>query len=69
MKQCKKYRLDPTSKPCVIVKRTLGKGVTEAALFVHKKIISKYEPKNIFITLLSAYYAYNMPHVDKCINV
>ena len=57
-----------TTQPCVIMKGVLGEGIKEAALFVHNKIINTFEPKNILIVLLSAYYSYNMHYTDGCVN-
>ena len=50
------------------MKGVLGEGIKEAALFVNKKIITTFEPKNILIVLLSAYYSYNMHYTDGCVN-
>jgi len=58
----------PTTQPCVIMKGVLGEGIKEAALFVHKKIITTFEPKDVLIILLSAHYVYNMHYTDGCVN-
>ena len=50
------------------MKGVLGQGIKEAALFVHKNIVTTFEPKNILIVLLSAYYSYNMHYTDGCVN-
>jgi len=56
----------PTLQPCVIMKGTFGEGIKEAALFVYKNLITTFEPKNVIIILLSAYYSYNMHYSDGC---
>ena len=56
------------TQPCIVVRGTMGQGIQETVLVVDKQEIATFNPANIALVLLSAFYGYNMHYTEGCTN-
>ena len=58
----------PTAQPCIVVRGTLDV-LKEVILVVEKKTVTTFQPKELPLILLGAFYAYNMHYTEGCKNL
>ena len=60
-------RAVPTTQPCLVIKGKL-ESIQDALLIIEKDAVTKPNPKDAPLILLSAFYTFNMHYTEGCKN-